>query len=707
MLDIIAWHGSTGAEHQQKLDAAAGKNYRTLSLSIYSSTDNPLYACVMIKRPVVIAERQFFGLDATAFQQTFNEMAAAGMGPHIVSATGPADGPVFAASFIPVHPTPLTKFGLTAAEFTALNQQQTSAGNKLVWFDCYGTSGKECYIAVWWPDPEMMAWNCDGVGESGTAAQQRFDGLVKTWARCAQIMTTPAGNITSLYTDGSVGATEVRFGLSGDAYQTLFNQLGPKGLVPLRVSVQGSGGDAIFGVVFGETEETTARVWRTTGPQTVASVDGAIETFLKATNIRGASLAIVDGTRLVYARGYTWAEAAYPDVQPATVFRQASCSKIFTAYALYGLLQGQLAKIPAGQAKPTFAALLAKTTLQSVLHLTQPNGSQPADPKFAAITLLDLMTSTSGLDQNLIWDSVAASNGDLPATRLQLARYGAAQTFTATPGNPKNVVYGNFDYFLLGEVVRAMSGAASFEAAVETLIMKPLGLTRVRGSHSLLSEQPPDEGHYHLVQPAKVPPNSELTAGPSVRTEQQPLVASQYGAFDLEMLGACGGLSVACVDMARLVASLSLRNGSPTLAPDTIDQWMNNAVLATKTLSAPGGDAHGYHGWDWVVTTDAGAFYGDKGGALPGTGTETYFTTGGLSYIFFLGGGGRPGVTIDWYQPLIDAATAHDWGSTDLFPQYGMPNFPAQTGQKAPMHKVAVPIGRRDFPDLVPKAAAK
>jgi CubicO group peptidase (beta-lactamase class C family) len=676
MLDIVAWHGRTHADHKQQMDNYSAKGYRTLSLSIYNTTDNPLYACVVIKRQVVIEEHQFVGLNATDFQQTFDKMSALGMGPNIVSAVGPRNAPLFAASFIPVTPTPLTRYPLSAAEFTALNQKQITAGQKLLWFDCYGSSGDETYIAVWWPDPEMMAWNCDGVGESKTLAHERYEGLDHTWARCAQIMVTPGGNVTSLYTDGTVGVSDTRFDLSADDYQTLFNDMRSKGLAPLRVCVQGSGGGANFGVVFGQTEETNPRIWRTTGSQTVAGVDAAIETYMKAAGVRDTSLAIVQGSRLVYAKGYTLAEPNYVDVQPTTLFRLGSCSKVFTAYALYVLLQQQLAKIPASQ-RPTMAAFMSTTTLQSVLHLTQPNGSPPADPKFAKITLLDLMTSTSGLDQGLIWSSVAAAGGTLPATRLQLAQYGATQTFKATPGDPKNVVYGNFDYFLLGEVVRTLSGETSYEAAVEKLIVQPLRQTRVRGARSLLVDQLPDEAAYHSTQP-RPGFDSPLAVSPSVRTSARPLVANQYGGFDAEILGSCGGLSVAAVDLARLAASLNAPTNNPALTADTIDQWMNNAKQATATLTGPG-DPHGYHGWDYVHPAGTDGFAGYKGGSLLGTGTEFYYTTGGLCYVFLLGANSRPGNTVGWRDALFGAgdaaAKAHVWDSTDLFPQYGMPSF--------------------------------
>jgi CubicO group peptidase (beta-lactamase class C family) len=59
---------------------------------------------------------------------------------------------------------------------------------------------------------------------------------------------------------------------------------------------------------------------------------------MKINQIRAAALAILKGAKLVYAKGYTWAEADYPIVFPTTLFRQASVSKIFTAVAIYQLI---------------------------------------------------------------------------------------------------------------------------------------------------------------------------------------------------------------------------------------------------------------------------------------------------------------------------------------------------------------------------------
>jgi CubicO group peptidase (beta-lactamase class C family) len=713
-LDIIAWHGLARNEHEKKVSSSAAAGYRSISLSLYGEPQAPLYAAVMIKRPVVIATEQHDAMSHAQWQETFNAMAAKGMGPYIVTATGPVNAAVYAAVFRAANPIPLTRDGLTAAEFQTLNLQAHKDGLKLVWMDSYGTPGDTRYIATWWPNPEWEAWNCDAADEDLATLQQRFDGITATWARAAHVAMTPAGRGLELFTDDRIGAYQSRAGMSASQYQKTFDQMRAAGLSPLRVSAKGSNGNARFAAIFAGREDGEARAWHTpVGPVTVPGIDAAMQAFMQAHGMRASALAIVKDTRLVYAKGYTLAEPDYPVAQPTTLFRQASCSKVFTAMAIWALMQQQRAQTPKGKTAPAFANLL-DVTLQSVLALTTPKNTPPANPLFAKITLRDLLESRSGLDQGLVWQAQAAAQDfgtPLPAQREQLARHAAADPqFTGTPGDPKNVVYGNFDYFLLGQIVKTMHGSSTFEKAILELILEPLGMQRVRLSRSLIHDQLPDEALYHLVVPDGNG-DGELTAGPSLKSPGQPLVATQYGAFDLELLGSCGGLSVAVTDMARLAASLSLRSGNPVLQPETIDAWLEQAATATGSLSGP--DAHGYHGWDWVNAVDAKnhVYHGAKGGSLPGTGTEVIFTTTGLTYIVACGSSGRPGVKVDWAAPIAAVAEPHDWGPADLFPAFKMPSFaaappkhfsmPALQHRPVALQRLAHPVLRPPMPARV------
>jgi CubicO group peptidase (beta-lactamase class C family) len=685
MTQIIAWHGITADAHQIKLDTYRKLGYRTLSLSVYNTQQKPWYACVMILRAEVSDEQQTPLLDITTYQQMLTTKAKQGMVPQIVSANGVAGASVIAASFVPGNFPVISHHDMTPAQFSTINNQlitqnEQLLGQKLVWFDCYGTPDDPRFIAIWWPNTDLLAWNCDGVNESAVPAQQRFDGVAATWARLAQCVPAPNGTTTSFYTDDWVGGWVASFGLSASEYQTFFDTQTAPGhdLLPLRICATGEGEAARFGVVFAQAEPTAQRQFIAKGPTTVAAVDDAVKGWMQAQNIRNTALAVVNGSRLVYVQGYALAEPAYPAVQETTLFRLGSCSKLLAAYALYALLQKKRKAMP--PPAPSITALMQQTTLQSVLHLTQPNGQPPVDLRFVDITLLDLITSTSGINQGLIQQisQLAAASGlPLPLTPMQLARCITTQHLTGNPGDPKNVVYGNTDYFLLGECIRAMSGAASFAAAVDSLVCQPLQMTHTRAARSLIGDQLPGEALYHLTQP---PPGNlgvgELTATQSVRSAQQPLVPTQYGGnpWDLDISGGCGGMSASVFDMARLAASFSEGSNNPVLDADTITEWLTNAAVATATLTGPVAKAvHGFHGFDVMSALGPNGGYpfnGDKGGQLPGTGVDANITTGGYTFIGMSGNEGRPGVTAPWLPTLQQIVPPPDWATIDLFAKF-------------------------------------
>jgi Beta-lactamase/Bacterial tandem repeat domain 1 len=669
--NVVAWHDRTTAQHKALLDQWADKGFRTLSLSIYGTPQDPRYAAVMVKRPVVIATKQFGPLDQAGIQQAFDDMAKQGWGPYILTATGPANAAVFAAVFTPMNGIPLTRLNLTGPQFETENGKQQAAGKILLWADAFGTPADTRYTAIWAPNPSRQAWSCDAIDEGDASLQGRFDALTATWCRPAHIAVTPASRHLEVFVDSTIGPWSSRAGMSGAEYQAAFDKAALNGLMPVRVSASGAGATARFAAIFATREDPDARVFRAKGPVTVAAIDSAMETYLTDHNLRGAALAIVRGTQLVYAKGYTYAEPApiYPDVLPTSLFRQASVSKTFAAVALWRLMQ-QNPKIT------------LNTTMQSVLNLTQPNGSAPKDSRFGDITLRHLLESNSGLKQGLVWrgeEAARAAGGSLPATHAQLARYAASADLTGDPGSTTNVVYGNFDYFMLSQVVAKLAGANSFEHALNTLVLAPLKMTRTRGSRSLVGAQASDEARHHLrvYNPDNGWPLFPMELGASVKAADKPTVASQYGAWDYELFDGCGGLSAAVVDLARLMAMFSDRIGNPVLSAASLDALFTTAAQATSNLSGP--DAHGYHGFDWAVIEDAAtnAYRASKGGWLPGQGSVITFMTGGFGFAIAQNGNKAAGVTTKWFDAVAAAVQAHSWSNTDLFSQFGMPSLAA------------------------------
>ena len=115
-MDFIAYHDRTSADHQPHFNQLFPQGYRMISLSVYGARHDERYAAVWVRRggPDWSAVH---GVDGAGYQAAFDRAAAAGYKPVLLSATGPANDPVFAGTFEQTtHGIPLTRFGLKSGD---------------------------------------------------------------------------------------------------------------------------------------------------------------------------------------------------------------------------------------------------------------------------------------------------------------------------------------------------------------------------------------------------------------------------------------------------------------------------------------------------------------------------------------------------------------------------------------------------------------
>lgn len=701
--NLVAWHGLTSAEHGAKRDSFADKGFRPISISVYGTPSSPRYAAVMVKRPAVIATRSFIDLTQQGYQDAFEKMADEGFGPFLISATGPKDSALFAGSFRKVANIPLTRPNLSKQEFIDLNRAQKDAGKILVWVDSFGSTTDPRYCAIWGPNPDKVAWNIDAVDEGDPLRQQRFEAMRSMGARPTLVAMTPAGRVCRLYSDTDIGQWDSRTGLTADEYQARFNTNAAEGLWPICVSASGAGSSARFSAIFATREDTAARSVSMHGTGAHAAIDAKMAAVIQDRNLRGCTLAIGHGTRLLYARGFTFAEPGYADIQPETLFRQASVSKTFCALAIWKLIDQD--------------DLTLLTKMQTVLALKQPDGSSPADSRFGDITIQHLLESRSGLRQGNIYAAVEASDamgGSLPSNGTEIARLCASQMLTGTPGDTNNSVYGNMDYLMLSLIVAKKMNAVNFEAALKTLVLDPLKMTHTRASRTRTEDQPSGEARHHMTvhKPTAGWPLHQFECRASVKLPDEPLAPSHYGGWDYEFLDGCGGLSASVVDVARLCATLACRTNNPVIDPDRIDEMMA-AAHACRTQKGPDGKgSHGYHGVDWADDIDPANHRWEysKGGWLPGQGTTMGGITGGYFYVYAQNGNTPEGTMEGWMDDIENIVEAHDWGTTNLFPAYGMPALPSMAMKAMKSVRIASRMVQRAAQverSMVPPAAKR
>jgi CubicO group peptidase (beta-lactamase class C family) len=184
-----------------------------------------------------------------------------------------------------------------------------------------------------------------------------------------------------------------------------------------------------------------------------AFFDGVLPVQLESKHIAGAVVAVVVGDKVVFSKGYGYADVeARRKVDPeTTMFRIASISKLFTWTAV-------MQQVEAG-----------KLDLNADLNKYLKDVQIPATFE-QPITLKDLLTHTPGFDDYIIGLFGHKSEDVRPLAQVLKAQM-------PTRVRPPNVIasYSNHGTALAGAAVANVSGL-SWEDYVEQRILKPLGM---------------------------------------------------------------------------------------------------------------------------------------------------------------------------------------------------------------------------------------
>ena len=262
----------------------------------------------------------------------------------------------------------------------------------------------------------------------------------------------------------------------------------------------------------------------------MANVDVAISGLMARWEIPGGAMGIVKDGRLVYARGFGYADVESQRVAtPEALFRIASVAKPVTAAAVRLLAeQGRLSlDAPAFALLPQFTPLPGATV----------------DPRLDRITVRHLLGHSGGWDHAATFDpmfrstEIAAATGTAaPASADAIVRFMMGQPLSFEPGT--RFAYSNFGYAVLGRIIERITGR-SYEQFVKDSVLAPVGVTRMRLGRSLYADRAPDEARYY-------DPVTVTSVFPGVGAVPVP-----YGGFNLEAMDAHGGWLASVVDLAR------------------------------------------------------------------------------------------------------------------------------------------------------------
>jgi CubicO group peptidase (beta-lactamase class C family) len=242
-----------------------------------------------------------------------------------------------------------------------------------------------------------------------------------------------------------------------------------------------------------------------------------------------------------------------------------------------------------------------------------------SDKRLEEITVQHLLEHTAGWDRDTnpegdpMFNAVKiaqAMNVPAPADALSVIQYILQKPLDFAPGT--RFAYSNLGYNILGRIIEEIT-QTSYEAYVQSAILKPLGITTMTLGRNQYEDKNPLEVRYYDLKNRKVKPVS----GESKR------VPLPYGGFNLEAMDAHGGWIASAPDLIKLMASLDPNAKNALLKPETValmttpshkdrgyalgwfvnpggNWWHTGALVGSATLMA-----HIKDGKKWVLLLNA------------------------------------------------------------------------------------------------------
>ena len=314
------------------------------------------------------------------------------------------------------------------------------------------------------------------------------------------------------------------------------------------------------------------------------SFDRLMSAFVRDRKIPGAALAVARGRKVVYSRGFGYADVdAREPVGPAALFRIASVSKPVTAVTVLRLVEQ--GKLRLGDK--------VRDLVKLEPHI-EPGTAY--DRRWDDISILHLLQHTGGWDReksfdpiDIIWKIAKSLAIEPPILPEHIVRYMLGKPLDFDPG--ARYAYSNLGYLLLGRAIEKVAGM-SYEAHVRESVLEPLGIRTMRLGRARLELRAAGEVKYY---------DSKKRTGPALTGPRiGETVPFQYGAANFEGYEAHGGWIGSAVDLVRFAAAVDDPARCPLLKEESIrTMWQRPEGAAG--FAADGKPRDTYYGCGWRV----------------------------------------------------------------------------------------------------------
>jgi len=598
-----AKHGMTSSQYQSAFDAFTRDGYRLVYVSGYTDNGQERFAALWEKKsgPAWVARH---GMNGAQYQSEFDKHVGQGFRLVLVNGYTVNGQDRYVAIWEKSSgPAWVARHGMTGAQYQTEFDKHLNQGYRLVHISGYAVGNDARYAAIWEKSagPVWLARH----GLTSAQYQAEFDKLLNQGYRLAHVSGYGIGNqdfYAAIWEKTSGPAWAARHGMSSSDYQGEFN----------NYYYQGYRLKLINGYTVGNHDRYTA-IWYSAGisPDAINVIDNKIQAYMKQHSLPGMSLAIVKDGRLVFAKGYGYADKGTGErVNPADRFRIASVSKPVTSIAIMKLIEQN------------------KFSLDSKVFgsgglLGTKYGTKPYSARVKKITVRHLLSHTSGWSNEN--NDPMFSNPSYNHSQL----IGWVLDNRAVKNEPGSAYeYFNFGYCLLGRIIEAVTGQ-SYDAHVKQAILAPSGISRMEIGGDTLAQRKPDEVVYY--QPGSNP----------------------YG-MKVARMDAHGGWIATPIDLLRLMVRA---DGFPT-KPDLLQP---GSITAMWT----GSSANMGYGLGWGLGSDNRSHNGAFSGGIANlvrlnNGFEFAFVVNTRPATDDFGGKGQAVLT-----DIVSTVTA--WPAYDLF----------------------------------------
>lgn len=607
----------TASSYQKYVKRITNQKQTLIDVSVYPDKRGDRFAAISVKDSNLPARKTNYGMSTKLLEEKLNQYAKTGFQPVVISGYGRKGKSRFAVIW------EKTNNGEHQVHHSLSNQQLQTTLDDLkqkeympINLDGYTVKNQPVSAGIWSKQNDVV-WEavCNIPIDNFQKTLEDFGSRGFHLTNLCGFVVNNKPHYHTVWVKESDIAWIAQFHITLDEYKKTAIDMAAKNYQLVNVDGYQYNQQTYFTAIWQQLEarnELDLPAWNTSDEipvsgidqKELSSLDNSIKEFLKEHHPPGASVAISYRGRLVYARGFGYADQEQKQtVQPNSLFRIASISKPITAVTIMTLIE---------QKKLALDTKVFDILKQYQEQLTEKD----VDPRLKEVTVRQLLQHTGGWDRDRSFDPMFRSvyfakqlGKTPPAEPDDIIRMMIKQPLDFNPG--KQFAYSNFGYCLLGRIIEVVT-KKPYEQYVQETVFTPLHIQEIKLGKTLLKHRRKNEVKYYSTN-----------LGTSVFAENnQERVPQPYGAWYLEAMDSHGGWIASAPALVRFATAFNLPDQCPILKSNTISQMFERPA-GLAGFDQNGNPKGAYYACGWMVRPidTAGNANHWHAGSLDGTST--------------------------------------------------------------------------------------